>query len=503
MRLEYISHSCFLIETGGLKIAFDPWITGSAYHGQWHLFPKSEDISQVEQADVILISHGHEDHLHHESLLRIQKDAHIFFPFQWRDGIQEYLRHLNFQYITEAVSFNTYTFGEIKITYLGYSLESVIVIESEGFVIVNINDALNSNHETAVNYLLEKIKSRWTKIDYLLSGWSGAGYFPNKVHYKTKDDIEVAKIREQYFADNFCRFTKYLQPEIAIAFAPRFVLLNDENRWINEIKFPRSNVNTYYKENFDPESEIKFPITYPGDYFIGKEFFPVSNYHLIDDMELYKKVDEIFSEEIVIANQKIIFSEFKMIELLDKLYFWINKNKTLYIDKVIEDAIFSIKLVDVEKNIFLNISSSKNDFIINRSNNSSKNDRLIITTKAELLLVNFGKMWGGDLMTIGYGIDVEVFEELSLEKNLDIVCVRLISRYPMIKDDLKNNKRRVLKYYFKNPSLTNLWITQKLRLRPYVNKYPFNERDHWITFNKCELCKVCKLPELDFATLEK
>ena len=83
-----------------------------------------------------------------------------------------YLNRIGFSNITEAVSFKKYTIGDLNITYLGYSLESVIVLECENFVIVNINDALNSNHETAVNYLLKEIKSRWGKIDFLLSGWS-------------------------------------------------------------------------------------------------------------------------------------------------------------------------------------------------------------------------------------------------------------------------------------------------------------------------------------------
>src|SRR6185436_14926794 len=145
----------------------------------------------------LLISHGHEDHLHTESLKLVQKNAHIFFPFQWRKGVTEWLNHLGFSAITEAISFRTTEVDDIRITYLGYSLESVIVVECEGMVIVNINDALNSNHETAVDYLLQKIKSRWPKIDFMLSGWSGAGYFPNKVHYDGKHDEEVARIREQ------------------------------------------------------------------------------------------------------------------------------------------------------------------------------------------------------------------------------------------------------------------------------------------------------------------
>jgi hypothetical protein len=502
MRLEYVSHSCFVITTGGKRIVFDPWITGTAYNGQWHLYPKPVDINDVVNADVVLISHGHEDHFHEQSLKLINKKAYVFFPYQWRSGVNAYLKKLQFNQVTEAVSFHTYHYGDVKFTYLGYSLESVIVVECEGNIIVNINDALNSNHETAVQFLLEKIKKRWPKIDYLLSGWSGAGYFPNKVHYQNKNDLEVAKIREQYFADNFCRFTKYLQPEIAVPFAPGFVLISDENRWINEIKFPRTAVAEYYRENFQQDSEIKFFITYPGDYFENKSFHARSYYRNVgDDKEIYSNVEKEFAKEITAGRRITYLDEDSTEVLVNKLFFWINKNKILYSDNAKTDAKFSIKLKDVLNNNYLNIYYHEKNFQIKRDNNPEGNEKIIITTSASLLSTNLDREWGGDLLTIGYGIDVEVFDESSLEKNLDIVCVRLISRYPIFRDDMLKHAGRIIKYYLNNPALTNLWITQKIRLRPYVNKYPFNERDHWITYNKCDLCRVCHLPEIDFENI--
>jgi len=504
MKLEYISHSCFVIETNGVRLAFDPWITSSAYNQQWYLHPKPANDEPARKSDVLLISHGHEDHLNNESLHLINKDARVFFPFQWRKGIAEYLHHLGFKKVTEAVSFKTYKYNDISITYLGYSLESVIVVECEGFTIVNINDALNSNHETAVDYLLKEIKSRWKKIDFLLSGWSGAGYFPNKVHYNGKDDVEVARIREQFFANNFCRFTKHLRPEIAIAFAPGFVLLGDDNRWINEVKFPREILDSYYRENFERNTSIQFPLTYPGDYFIDKVFHKTSPYHNFkSEKEIYSNLDTLFKEEVSKANRIDYVSEEEVNVLQHSLTYWLNRNKSLYHAEVINDAVFSIKLKDVQQDNCFNISFQNGSAIVLRSEIPTKRDRLIIETKASLLALNLNKPWGGDLLSIGYGINVHVFDELTLEKNLDLVCVRLISRFPNFKDDFLAHSPRALKYYFSNPGLTNLWISQKIKLKPYVNKYPFNERDHWITYNKCDLCKVCNMPEVDFDEVQK
>lgn len=68
MKVEYISHACLLIDTVDLRLAFDPWFAGPAYSQQWHVFPQPINAQAVEAADVIAISHGHEDHFHAKTL---------------------------------------------------------------------------------------------------------------------------------------------------------------------------------------------------------------------------------------------------------------------------------------------------------------------------------------------------------------------------------------------------------------------------------------------------
>ena len=68
MRIEFICHACLAVDVVGIRILTDPWFRGAAYCGQWHLFRKPVDTSKIKQVDVVLISHGHEDHLRAESL---------------------------------------------------------------------------------------------------------------------------------------------------------------------------------------------------------------------------------------------------------------------------------------------------------------------------------------------------------------------------------------------------------------------------------------------------
>jgi L-ascorbate metabolism protein UlaG (beta-lactamase superfamily) len=55
MRFTYYGHSCFLVETKGKKLLFDPFITPNE-------LAKDIDINTIE-ADYIFLSHGHADHV--------------------------------------------------------------------------------------------------------------------------------------------------------------------------------------------------------------------------------------------------------------------------------------------------------------------------------------------------------------------------------------------------------------------------------------------------------
>jgi len=56
MQITYYGQSCFQVNIGGYKILFDPFITPNP-------LAKDIDITKIE-ADYILLSHAHQDHIH-------------------------------------------------------------------------------------------------------------------------------------------------------------------------------------------------------------------------------------------------------------------------------------------------------------------------------------------------------------------------------------------------------------------------------------------------------
>ena len=53
-RIQWLGHSCLLLESDGRRVLIDPFLTGN---------PKAAARADEVSADLILISHGHEDHV--------------------------------------------------------------------------------------------------------------------------------------------------------------------------------------------------------------------------------------------------------------------------------------------------------------------------------------------------------------------------------------------------------------------------------------------------------
>jgi L-ascorbate metabolism protein UlaG (beta-lactamase superfamily) len=89
LAITWLGHSTFLVRTpGGVRLLFDPWLTGN---------PACPDaFKRPPQADLILVSHGHEDHI--GDLLACAREARapvvgIYELCDWlaRKGVQRTL----------------------------------------------------------------------------------------------------------------------------------------------------------------------------------------------------------------------------------------------------------------------------------------------------------------------------------------------------------------------------------------------------------------------------
>lgn len=75
--VTWVGHSTALIEVGELRVLTDPVLTRRVAHLRRRVPLPSDDVGD---ADVVLLSHVHMDHLHVPSLRRIRPDATVLTP---------------------------------------------------------------------------------------------------------------------------------------------------------------------------------------------------------------------------------------------------------------------------------------------------------------------------------------------------------------------------------------------------------------------------------------
>lgn len=143
MKFTYYGHSCFLLETGGKKLLFDPFITPNP-------LASAIVISDI-CADYILISHGHNDHTADAVTLQRQTNAKVIA--NW-----EICSWLGKQGITNTHPMNTggkrnFDFGKVIVTAAVHSssfADGSYAGSAGGFIIQNDEGAFYYAGDTAL-----------------------------------------------------------------------------------------------------------------------------------------------------------------------------------------------------------------------------------------------------------------------------------------------------------------------------------------------------------------
>lgn len=239
MRVRSVGHACLEIEAAGLRVVTDPWWAGPAFAGQWEPWPAPRPAGlESRPIDYLYLSHAHEDHFHPETLRTLRPGATALVPELLFGNLARRLRkELGFCEVIELVHGRTVTLRRgLKVTCYVNLADSILVLEDGDRVLVDVNDALHTAPRATIDHFCSLLRRNHPSIDTLFSGYAGGSWFPNCVRVRGKDDRAVARGRAELYADNFLHIVDRLHPRVACAFTPGFLLTEQHNHWINQLR---------------------------------------------------------------------------------------------------------------------------------------------------------------------------------------------------------------------------------------------------------------------------
>jgi len=157
-QIQFLGHACFLVEFGGTKLLFDPFITGNP-------MAKQIDIDALE-VDYIFLTHGHQDHVLDAEAIAKRTGAKIISNYEivsWYDskGIPGHPMNHGGKYV--------FDFGTVK--YVSAIHSSVLPDGTYGgnpggFVVWNDSNCFYMAGDTALTYDMKLIPALCPKLDW-------------------------------------------------------------------------------------------------------------------------------------------------------------------------------------------------------------------------------------------------------------------------------------------------------------------------------------------------
>jgi UDP-MurNAc hydroxylase len=247
MRIQYISSACTLIEAEGIRILCDPWLTEGIYYGSWYHYPlPALTAKDFQDVDYIYISHIHPDHCDVESLKQFPSTIPVMIHDYQEKFLFNLLKRVGFQRIIEVLHREPYYFSDtFKVEILAADncdptkcgrwfgchlqeaptkstqIDSMAVFSGNGQVVVNTNDCPFELAKEVCQY----VTAKYSPIDFLLVGYSGAGPYPQcMLNYTDEEKLVRAAAKKQSFLTQAIHYIETLQPKYFLPFAGQYTL---------------------------------------------------------------------------------------------------------------------------------------------------------------------------------------------------------------------------------------------------------------------------------------
>lgn len=303
MKVRNLKSSTVVVETNGLKILTDPWLTDGEYYGSWYHYPKFEiNIDYFEDIDFIYVSHIHMDHFSKTTFQLLNKSIPVLIHSYASKFLKGNIERLGFNvielehnkrtHLKNGVYINIFAAdncnpelcqkffgcGFMESKFGSTQIDTLSVIDDGVYSILNTNDC---PFELA-KHVLPIVLSQYKTIDFLLVGYAGAGPFPQCFIMQESEKIKQAELKRLNFLNQGLNFINEVRPRYLMPFAGTYVLGG---------KF-------YSLQNYRGVPEIEEAV----EYFLEKSSIPIRPI-LLNTYEYFDLKSETSSKEYVPQSQ--------------------------------------------------------------------------------------------------------------------------------------------------------------------------------------------------------
>lgn len=214
-RVSVVGSAAILIEWNGFKILTDPWIEGTAVFGSWANYPPSGiTVNDLQDVDMIWISHEHSDHFNEYSLSLFRKDIPVFIPDFDNNRLAKLVAKLGFTKIysmkTDKIFSITNDISAICFKSGSVWNDNILLLRLGNFTILNVNDA-------GFNW---RIKDIIGKIDLICIQFSPASGYPMTWDHLDNDKkLQLMKERNLGMLKMIKQIAEFCQADYVLPFA--------------------------------------------------------------------------------------------------------------------------------------------------------------------------------------------------------------------------------------------------------------------------------------------
>lgn len=275
MRITFLGHAGFLVETESAVLVADPWLSPTgAFDAAWFQFPRNHHLAALVQEKLadssksryLYISHEHKDHFDKPFLDSIQcRDLTVILPRFDRPALAEAMLDYGCTDVVLAEDQEEVKIsgGTLKL-YLDDSelnRDSAMLLKADGEAFLNLNDC-------RVTDALPVIRREEGSIDVLATQFSGANWHPVCYDYPQERYESISKKKVMAKFNAVAQGIKTISPRFYLPSAgppcfldPTLLSINFEPVNI----FPQAWTLTQYLERRFPASATAWPVLMPGD----------------------------------------------------------------------------------------------------------------------------------------------------------------------------------------------------------------------------------------------